>query len=163
MDEHQSVEVGIIPKVLLQLNNATSMLSQVETQISQRDYETTKLQNTVEDKGTVEQSEKTIEHKSLEEYAETTTEDSSKLSSGNGKITVESSEVELSDEEQSDQVKSQNRSEISTLEDESKGSNQAEINNVISDKDAADFVDKLLMKINANYSSEGKEVKNAKI
>ena len=127
---------------------------------SQRSYETTKLQNTAEDEGTVEQFKETMKHKSLEEFAETTKEDSPKPSSVNGKIAVESSEVELCDDEQSDQVKSQNRSDISILECESKESNHAEINNVISDKDAADFVDKLLMKMNANYSSEGKEVKN---
>ena len=59
--------------------------------------------------------------------------------------------------DQSDSVKSQ----ISTLERKNQESNHVEVNNVISDSDAADFVDKLLMRINgAANLSEMKEEKN---
>ena len=111
--------------------------------------------NHVDIKGTVEQSKMTTEHKSIEECAETREEDSLKPSSGKEKVAVESREVELQNDEQRDPEKSKNEMKRSTFgkEEISVDSRDVELiipfesHNVISETDAADFVDKLLMKI----------------
>ena len=111
--------------------------------------------NHVDVKGTVEQSKMTTEHKSIEECAETREEDSLKPSSGKEKVAVESREVELQNDEQRNPEKSKN--EISVDSRDIELIIPFESHNVISETDAADFVDKLLMKMKAEKFSEGKD------